>query len=52
MELQACLAGHGHHFAIGTLWRFFDRHHITWKKDRARGRAGPARYPEAAAGVV
>ena len=32
MELQAKLAEQGHHFAIGTLWRFFDRHGFTWKK--------------------
>jgi transposase len=32
MELQAKLAEQGHRFAIGTLWRFFDRRGITWKK--------------------
>ena len=32
MELQAKLAEQGHRFGIGTLWRFFDRHGITWKK--------------------
>ena len=32
VELQAELATRGHRFAIGTLWRFFDRHGITWKK--------------------
>jgi len=31
-ELQAQLAEHGHRFSIGSLWRFFDRHAITWKK--------------------
>jgi len=40
MELQARLAEHGHRFAIGTLWRFFDRHAITWKK---RPRTRPSR---------
>ena len=40
MELQARLAEHGHRFAIGTLWRFFDRHQITWKK---RPRTRPSR---------
>ncbi|MFH1555886.1 MAG: IS630 family transposase [Pseudomonadota bacterium] len=35
MELQHQLAAHGHRFAIGTLWRFFDRHAITWKKKTA-----------------
>lgn len=32
VELQRELAARGHRFAIGTLWRFFDRHGITWKK--------------------
>ena len=31
-ELQARLAERGHVFSIGSLWRFFDRHEITWKK--------------------
>jgi transposase len=31
-ELQAQLAERGHRFSIGALWRFFDRHDITWKK--------------------
>jgi transposase len=31
-ELQAQLAARGHCFSIGALWRFFDRHNITWKK--------------------
>ena len=31
-ELQAQLAERGHRFSIGALWRFFDRHEITWKK--------------------
>ncbi len=31
-ELQSKLTEHGHRFGIGTLWRFFDRHGITWKK--------------------
>jgi hypothetical protein len=37
---------------IGTLWRFFDRHGITWKKDRARGRAGSRGHRRTAAGMV
>ena len=32
VELQAELARRGHSFAVATLWRFFDRHGITWKK--------------------
>ncbi len=31
-ELQGRLAERGHCFSIGSLWRFFDRHGITWKK--------------------
>jgi transposase len=31
-ELQAQLAERGHHFSVGSLWRFFTRHKITWKK--------------------
>jgi transposase len=31
-ELQAHLAERGHRFGIGTLWRFFARHGLTWKK--------------------
>lgn len=31
-ELQAQLAKRGHRFSVGSLWRFFDRHGITWKK--------------------
>ncbi|MFB9872155.1 IS630 family transposase [Acetobacter farinalis] len=34
-EIRARLADDGHHFAIGTLWRFFARHRITWKKKTA-----------------
>ena len=37
---------------VGTLWRFFDRRGITWKKDRACERAGPPGHPEAPAGLV
>jgi transposase len=40
MELQTKLASQGHRFGIGTLWRFFDRHGITWKK---RPRTHPSR---------
>jgi len=40
MELQAELAACGHPFGVGTLWRFFDRRAITWKK---RPRTPPGR---------
>ena len=39
-ELQALLAERGVAVGIGTLWRFFDRHQVTLKKNRARSRAG------------
>gem|GEM_PF-303129 len=52
VEIRARLADDGHHFAIGTLWRFFARHQITWKKVCARGRAGSPGHPDATAGVV
>lgn len=51
-EIRARLADDGHHFATGTLWRFFARHRITWKKDRSRGGAGSPRHPDATTGVV
>jgi len=41
-ELQAMLRGRGVPFGIGTLWRFFERHGVSFKKDRARRRAGTA----------
>ena len=41
-ELQALLRERGVAVGIGTLWRFFERHGISFKKNRARRRAGPA----------
>ncbi len=41
-ELQALLRERGVAVGIGTMWRFFDRHRISFKKNRARRRAGPA----------
>jgi transposase len=38
-DLQAQLAERGHRSGIGSLWRFFDRHDITWKKGRLCERA-------------
>ena len=32
----------GQKAGIGSVWRFFDRHGISFKKKRARGRAGSA----------
>lgn len=31
-EIRAHLAADGHRFSVGTLWRFFARHRITWEK--------------------
>lgn len=41
-ELQAMLRDRGVPVGIGTLWRFFDRRGISFKKNRARRRAGSA----------
>ncbi len=40
-ELQALLCERGVAVGIGTLWRFFERRGISFKKNRARRRAGP-----------
>jgi transposase len=42
---------HGASFAPSTIWRFLDRHAMTFKKNRARSRAGAARRRRAALGV-
>lgn len=38
-ELQVQLKGRGVSVSISTIWRFFDRRAITFKKNRARCRA-------------
>lgn len=43
---------HGASFAPSTLWRFFARHGVTLKKNRARQRAGQAGYRHPAPSVV
>jgi len=42
-EIRAELAGAGVSAGIGTLWRFFERRRMTWKKSRRmpRSRAAP-----------
>ena len=40
-ELQTLLFERGLAVGIGTLWRFFERRGISFKKNRARRRAGP-----------
>jgi transposase len=39
-ELQAVLRERGMVVGISTVWRFFDRNGISFKKNRARRRAG------------
>jgi transposase len=51
-ELKAHLAEKGAQVSVSALWRFCRRHRITRKKDGARGRAGPAGYPQATRGLV
>jgi transposase len=51
-DLRAALADQGLEFGYGTLWRFFDRHGITLKKDSACERARAPRCRKAPPGVV
>lgn len=42
-EIQSrLLEQRGQKAGLGSVWRFFDRHGISFKKKRARGRAGSA----------
>jgi len=43
---------YGASFAPSTIWRFLDRHAMTFKKNGARQRAGTARRRSAARGLV
>jgi transposase len=43
---------HGATFAASTVWRFLDRHAMTFKKNGARSRAGQTRRRREAQGVV
>ena len=43
---------HGERFAPSTIWRLLDRHAQTFKKNRARQRAGTAGRGRATAGVA
>jgi transposase len=47
-EIRRSLAARGLFFGFGTIQRFFIRHCVTRKKDRARHRAGTPRHSEAA----
>lgn len=53
LEIQERLiANCGERFSSSVIWRFFDRHEITFKKNRAcRGAAAPRRSEEAPAMV-
>ena len=39
-EIRAVLRARGIHAGHGSVWRFFDRHGISFKKNRARHRTG------------
>ena len=43
---------HGALFASSTIWRFLDRHDLTFKKNGTRQRAGAARRRRSAPGLV
>jgi transposase len=43
---------HGARFAPSTIWRFGNRRGLSFKKNRARGRAGQARRRRAASRLV
>ena len=43
---------HGASFAPSTVWRFLDRHDLTFKKNSARQRAGAARCRSPTPGLV
>ena len=49
-EIRCRLAARDVRVGIGSVWRFFDRHGISFKKNRARRRAGSSgrRRPAAA----
>jgi len=51
-EIRARLGERGLPAAISTIWRFFDRHGISFKKNRARGRAGAPRRRRRTAAVA
>ena len=53
VELVDMLRGqHGAAFAVSTVWRFLDRHSVTFKKNGTRQRAGAARRRRSAPGLV
>jgi transposase len=53
VELAALLEReHGERFAPSTVWRFLDRHGISFKKNRARQRTAATRRRRPARGLV
>jgi transposase len=49
---QRLVANCGEHFSVSVLWRFFDRHGITFKKNGARRGAATFGRVEEASGMV
>ena len=49
---ERLVANFGERFSSSVLWRFFDRHKITFKKNRARQGAAAPRCAEEAPGMV
>jgi transposase len=47
---ERLIANCGEHFAVSVLWRFFDRHEITFKKKRRMPRSSNARTSKSDAG--
>lgn len=53
LEIQERLIKNcGERFSVSVLWRFFDRHGVTFKKKRARGRAAAPGRAEATPRMV
>jgi transposase len=51
-EIRRRLAAQGVVVGIASIWRFFDRHGLSFKKNRARHRAGPRRRSRRARGLA
>ena len=50
-ELRQALRDDGIVLGYGAIWRFFERHGISFKKNRARRRAGQARRCQGTGGL-